>query len=115
MGPMMNGMRARAAMQPPGAQAAGQPVSEETAKAMAEMSKQAAVQMRRLQDETGTAVVGIQRGGRMARMMGMSTDAFAQAAYEQGIGVFPSVARAARTIAQVLQWREYRKELPEIL
>jgi acyl-CoA synthetase (NDP forming) len=112
MGPMMRGMRSRAAMQPA---AAGQPPSEETVKAMEEASKQAAAEMRRLQDETGTPVVGIQRGGRMARMMGVSGDAFGLAAYKEGLGVYPSVARAARTVAQVLRWREYRDGLPEIL
>jgi acyl-CoA synthetase (NDP forming) len=112
MGPMMRGMRSRAAMQPA---AAGQPPGEETVKAMEEASKQAAAEMRRLQDETGTPVVGIQRGGRMARMMGVSGDAFGLAAYKEGLGVYPSVARAARTVAQVLRWREYRDGLPEIL
>jgi acyl-CoA synthetase (NDP forming) len=115
MGPMMSGLRARATMPSQRSLAAGQPVSEEMSKAMVEGSKQAALQMRRLQDETGTPVVGIQRSGRMARMMGLASDAFSLAAYEEGIGVFPSVTRAARTLAQVLKWREYRDGLPEIL
>jgi acyl-CoA synthetase (NDP forming) len=97
------------------AHAADQPLSDEAAKAMAAAAKQAALQMRKLQEETGVPFVGIQRGGRMARMMGMSSDTFSQTAYEEGIGAFPSVTRAARTIAQVLKWRAYREGMPEIL
>lgn len=78
-------------------------------------STEAAKLMRRLQKETGTPVVGIMRSGRMAQMMGMSTDTFTQAAYREGIGVYPSVTRAARTVAQILDWRAYRKGLPDIL
>ena len=115
MSPMMAGLRGRTSMPPQRGNAANQPVSEEMSKAMVEAAKKAAQQMRRLQDETGTPFVGIQRGGRMARMMGMAGDTFSQAAYEEGIGVFPSVTRAARTIAQLLEWREYREGLPEIL
>ena len=111
MGPMVS--RNRMAAQRPSA--AGQPASEEMSKAMVEASKEAAVQMRRLQDETGVPVVGIQRSGRMARMMGMASDAFNLATYEQGIGTYPSVARAAHTIAQVRRWREYREGLPDLL
>jgi hypothetical protein len=88
---------------------------EEMAERMAEASKEAAKQMRRLQDETGTPVVGIQRGGRMASMMGGSTETFSLAAYEEGIAVFPSVARAARTVSQLQEWRDRREGLPDIL
>lgn len=82
---------------------------------MAEAARTAARQMRRLQDETGTPVVGVLRGGRMASMMGVNTDFFLQAAYREGIGIYPSVTRAARTVAQVLEWRKYREGLPDIL
>jgi len=111
MGPMMSRNR-MAALRP---SATGLPASEEMSVAMVEASKEAAVQMRRLQDETGVPVVGIQRSGRMARMMGLASDAFNVATYEQGIGTYPSVARAARTIARVRSWREYRDGLPDIL
>jgi len=82
---------------------------------LAETAATAARQMRDLADATGTPVVGILRSGRMAQMMGLKTDTFYQAAYKDGIGIFPSVARAARTVAQVLEWRKYRKGLPDIL
>ncbi len=88
---------------------------ENKKKEMAEAATKAARQMRRLQDDTGTPVVGVLRSGRMARMMGMGTSSFNEAAYRQGIGIFPSVARAARTVAQVLEWRKYRQGLPDIL
>ncbi len=94
---------------------AEQPLSEEALRDMDEAAKQAALKMRQLQDETDTLFVGIQRGGRMARMMGMGSEAFSQAAYEQGIAAFPSVTRAARTLSQVLKWRAYREGLPAIL
>ncbi|MCZ6893697.1 MAG: CoA-binding protein [Gammaproteobacteria bacterium] len=73
-----------------------------------------AQQMLSLQEDTGTPVIGILRSGRMARMMGQSTDGLSEAAYRKGIGMYPNVARAARTVAQVLEWKDYRKGLPEI-
>lgn len=84
-------------------------------KEMEEIAKKSARQMRRLQEETGTPIVGILRSGRMAQMMGLRTDSFNQAAYREGIGIYPSVERAARTVALVLEWRNYRKGLPDIL
>jgi acyl-CoA synthetase (NDP forming) len=80
-----------------------------------ETASRAAQQMRSLEDATGTPVVGILRSGRMAQMMGLKTDSFNQAAYREGIGVYPSVARAARVVAQILEWRKYREGLPDIL
>jgi acyl-CoA synthetase (NDP forming) len=74
----------------------------------------AAQRMRKLQESTGTPVVGILRGGRMAAMMGVNTDSFVNAAYREGIGIYPSVARAAHTVSQILEWREYRQGLPDI-
>ncbi|MBD3646549.1 MAG: hypothetical protein HUJ31_03640 [Pseudomonadales bacterium] len=50
----------------------------------------------------------------MARMMGLSPDTFFEAAYREGIGAYPSVQRAAHTIAQIREWHEYREGLPEI-
>lgn len=90
------------------------PDTEAAAKEAAENATQAAQQMQRLQEDTGTPVIGLVRGGRMARMMGQSMDAISEAALRKGIGVYPSVARAARTVAQVLEWKAYRKGLPDI-
>lgn len=75
----------------------------------------AARQMRKLEDDTGTPVIGVIRGGGMARMMGVDPEAFYEAAYREGIGSYPSVARAAHTVAQLLDWRKYRKGLPNII
>jgi acyl-CoA synthetase (NDP forming) len=80
-----------------------------------EAAAKAAQLMRSIQDSTGTPVVGILRGGRMARMMGLDPDAFNEAAFKEGVGIYPSVTRAARTVAQVIEWRKYREGLPDIL
>ena len=88
--------------------------AEAAAKKAAASATKAAQQMLDLQEDTGTPVIGLVRGGRMAQMMGQSMDAISEAAFRKGIGVYPSVARAARTIAQVLEWKAYRKGLPEI-
>jgi acyl-CoA synthetase (NDP forming) len=87
----------------------------ERTQAMKDAAVKGAGQMKALRDETGVPVVGILRSGRMARRMGFASDAFYEAAYKEGIGVFPSVARAARTVARVREWRRYREGLPEIL
>jgi len=86
----------------------------ETEDEMEEAATTAAREMRRLQDETGTPVVGVIRGGGMARMMGIRPDTFLEAAYREGIGSYPSVARAAHTVAQILEWHKYREGLPEL-
>ena len=79
-----------------------------------ENAEKMARQMRDLEADTGTPVVGILRSGRMARMMGQDDDAAMEAAYANGIGMYPSVARAAKTVSQVLEWKAYRKGLPDI-
>jgi hypothetical protein len=50
----------------------------------------------------------------MARMMGQNEDALYEAAYRHGIGLYPSVARAARTVARMLEWKAGRVGLPEL-
>ena len=47
-------------------------------------------------------------------MMGQKQTAMSEAAYREGIGIYPSVARAARTVAQMLDWKAYRHGLPDI-
>lgn len=83
-------------------------------KQVRETAQKSADQMKKLQDDTGTPVIGILRGGRMAKMMGLDEDTVVEAAYANGIGMYPSVARAARTVAQMLDWKAYRKGLPDI-
>ena len=79
-----------------------------------ENAQKMAAQWQQLEADTGTPVVGILRGGRMARMMGQDEDTAMQEAYKRGIGMYPSVARAAKTVAQVLEWKAYREGLPDI-
>jgi len=90
------------------------PDPEVAARETSENSTKAAQQMLSLQEDTGTPVIGVMRSGRMARMMGQSKSAMSEAAYKNGIGIYPSVARAARTVAQVLDWKAYREGLPDI-
>jgi hypothetical protein len=117
MSPMTGWRRQKAVSKEPDTEqdskSPAEPKAEETE--MAATAAKAARQMRHLEDTTGTPVVGILRGGRMAKMMGLKTDAFYEAAYREGIGIYPSVARAARTVAQILEWRKYREGLPDIL
>ena len=80
----------------------------------ADVAVKAARQMHRIQDETATPVVGILRGGSMARLMRVSCGCFHQAAYREGLGCYASLARGARTVAHILQWRKYRYGLPDI-
>jgi acyl-CoA synthetase (NDP forming) len=90
------------------------PDPEAVKKEMTENAMKAAQQMSSVQEDTGTPVIGVLRGGRMAAMMGQNMDSLSEAAYRKGIGIYPGVARAARTVAQILEWKEYRKGLPDI-
>jgi acyl-CoA synthetase (NDP forming) len=91
------------------------PTEPRSEQEMAEVATKAARQMKRLQEDTGTPVVGVLRNGRMASMMGINTESLWPAVYREGIGMYPSVRRAARTVAQILAWRKYRVGLPDIL
>lgn len=104
---------------PPGSssaagQSSGASVDKEEDSATDKLATKAARQMYQLQDDTGTPVVGILRSGRMARMMGLDMDEICLAAYRDGIGTYGSVTRAARTVAQMLDWKAARKGLPDI-
>lgn len=79
-----------------------------------DMAEKAAVQMKSLADDTSTPVIGLLRTGRMAQMMGFDNDAMSEASYRAGIGMFSSTARAARTVARILEWKGYREGLPDI-
>lgn len=69
----------------------------------------AADRIARLQEETGVPFVVLARGPSSEQM-----DRFAQAAYQRGVAVYPTIHRAARAIAAVLDWRERREGLPAI-
>ena len=78
------------------------------------LADRAAAQMKSLADDTSTPVIGLLRTGRMAQMMGFDNDAMSEAAYRAGIGMFSSTARAARTVARMIEWKTYREGLPDI-
>ncbi|MDA0301954.1 MAG: CoA-binding protein [Chloroflexi bacterium] len=77
-----------------------------------EAARENAQMLERLQHQTGTALVVITRD-RGAPPPG--TEVFLQECYERGVAVYPSVARAARTVSLIRQWRARRAGLPDIL
>ena len=79
-----------------------------------EMAEEAADLLVRTGTAIGKPVVGILRSGRMARMMGVGPESFMVACYKRGVGAYPSVTRAAHTVAQILEWRAGRDGLPDL-
>ena len=79
----------------------------------AERALEMAQEMGELQEAVGVPIVAI------GRERGSSGDgaieAFNREAYTRGIAVFPTVARASRTIGRILDWRDQREGLPPIL
>ncbi|MEX1023144.1 MAG: CoA-binding protein [Dehalococcoidia bacterium] len=73
-------------------------------------AEEQAARMARLQDETGVPFVVLARGGPSPE----AVERFTQAAHRHGVAVYPSIHRAARAIAAVLDWRARRAGLPEI-
>lgn len=65
----------------------------------------------RTQEETGTPIVALIRDRSTTPEL---TDFFQQEAYRAGVAAYPTVARAARAIALMLQWRERRRGLPTV-
>ncbi len=63
----------------------------------------------RLQEETGVPFVILTRGQASEQI-----ERFTQQAYRRGIAVYPSIHRAARAIAAILDWRERRQGLPPL-
>lgn len=77
-----------------------------------EAAAENAQMLERLQRQTGTAFAVITRD-RGAPPPG--TEVFLQQCYERGVAVYPSVARAARAVSRIRQWRSRREGLPDIL
>jgi len=69
----------------------------------------AADRVARIQQETGVPFVVLTRGQTNEQM-----ERFAQEAHRRGVAVYPTIHRAARAIAAILDWRERRAGLPEI-
>ena len=78
----------------------------------AERARAAAGEIGALQQEFGVPFVAISRErGPAADDSGRT---FSDEAYRQGIGVFPTVTRAARAVSRVLEWRRRREGLPDL-
>ena len=73
--------------------------------------KQAMQDLIDLQAESERPVVGVRRARGVERWL---TDEVLALAYGNGLGVFPSVPRAARTVGQLVEWRARREGLPEL-
>jgi acyl-CoA synthetase (NDP forming) len=82
---------------------------EERAAAETERARDGAQLLARLEGEIGVPIVYVQRS------QGESAGREASAAFSEGIGVFPSVLRAAHTVHRLLEWRARREGLPAIL
>lgn len=64
-----------------------------------------------LQEEAaGRPIVGV----RQSRLGAQRDDEILSEAYGRGLGIFPSVPRAARAVQLLLEWRARREGLPEI-
>lgn len=65
-----------------------------------------------LQESSRHSVVALRRA-RTGSSKQIDDDVLSDA-YAHGLGVFPAVGRAARTVAQLLEWRTQREGLPEL-
>ena len=77
-----------------------------------EQAAAAADELAALQDETQVPFVGLlrSRNGSGDYLL----EAFAAASYERGIGVYPSIHRAARAVSLIRRWRARRAGLPAL-
>ena len=73
--------------------------------------KQAMQDLIELQAESERPVLGVRRARGVERWL---TDEVLALAHQQGLGVFPSVPRAARTVGRLIEWRARREGLPEL-
>jgi acyl-CoA synthetase (NDP forming) len=67
-----------------------------------------------LQEETGTPFVAVARERSTSDIAGRANEAYAIEAHAHGVAMFPSAARAARTLGQILTWRARREGLPKL-
>ena len=86
-----------------------QPEDEEDRPSSEQRAITSAERLATLQRETGVPYVVIMRN-----FSGRTADHFQREAYKRGVAVYPSIHRAARAIASVLDWRARREGLPEI-
>ena len=74
--------------------------------------REAIEQLVELQESSHHPVVALRRA-RTGSSEQIDDDVLSDA-YAHGLGVFPTVGRAARTVAQLLEWRRQREGLPEL-
>ena len=74
--------------------------------------RRAIEQLIELQESSHHPVVALRRG-RTGSAEQIDDEVLADA-YAHGLGVFPTVERAARTVAHLLRWRRQREGLPEL-
>ena len=96
---------------PSGEEEADELPADERRERHREQAAEAAEQLQELQDETGVPFIGLlrSRGGASDLL-----DEFAVAAYRRGIGVYPSIHRAARAVSLIRRWRARREGLPSL-
>jgi acyl-CoA synthetase (NDP forming) len=87
---------------------------EERIERAEEAARKSANQLADLQEETGTPFIAVDRGRGTSEIALKSSEAYALAAYERGVAMFPTVARAARTVGLINTWRARRKGLPDL-
>lgn len=96
-----------------GAQGDADPALQGSSGSRVERAREAAGDLGALQEIVGKPFIAVQRdrtgGDRDA------SRAFLDEAYFQGVAVYPTVHRAARTVGRLLEWRQRRDGLPSIV
>jgi len=98
---------------PSGTTGDADPAMQGSSGSPAERAREAAGDLGALQGRVGVPFVAVQRD--RGPSSSDASRAFLEEAYFQGVAVFPTVSRAARTVGRLLEWRGRRAGLPEIL
>ena len=101
--------------EPPTAVSGGDsdPAMQGSSGSPAERAREAAGDLGALQGRVGVPFVAVQRD--RGPSSSEASRAFLEEAYFQNVAVFPTVARAARTVGRLLEWRARRTDLPEVV
>ena len=89
------------------------PRDERIEKAETEARRSARI-IAELQAETGTPFIAVARDRSSSDIAGKANEAYGIEAHRHGVAMFPTAARAARALGQILAWRERREGLPEL-
>ena len=84
----------------------GNPLSERTEQAREKRLKLTIEEFAGIQERLGVPIAMIRREGRDAELL--------QYAHRLGVAVFPTIERASRAVARVMDWRDRRAGLPEL-